>query len=132
MIIVAVGNFLKKDGSNADSNIDISSYNFTTTGQIQGGNGRFSGDMSIGQTSAPAAKTHIKNGSTDAEPIIELEQNDLDKPFAEFDGTEGSGTDIFDDGPVQPYTGVTARKLLHITVNGTTYSLIAYDPPPLV
>jgi len=50
------------------------------------------GLVGIGNT-APAAKTHITQESTTAAiPVLELDQDDVDQPFINFDGTTGADT----------------------------------------
>jgi hypothetical protein len=84
------------------------------------------GDFMVGGTS-PAATIHARqNSATGAKPCLELDQDDVDVEFVEFDGAEGA------DATSSISTRVGFGALggwLQITVNGTKQWIAFYDDP---
>ena len=66
-----------------------------------------------------------QNGSTSAIPVLELEQNDVDQPFVEFDGTSAA------DGSrsLSSNTGESGGCVgkIRVTINGVTRWLRVYE-----
>lgn len=79
-----------------------------------------------GPFTASASLLVNQASSSGAEPCLELDQDDADVEFIEFDGTEGADT----SSSISTLTTSGAvQKHIQITVNGTTYWLAALANP---
>lgn len=83
--------------------------------------------MRIAGNSAEAdAKLHTVVYTTEAIPCLELEQNDLDQPFIEFDGD--SGTDLSNPATTR-ISGAVPKRFVRVSQNGTTFWTPLYSNP---
>jgi len=76
----------------------------------------------------PQSRFEIKTGVTEGKVALTIDQNDSDQAFWNLEGTD-AGAGIFDTGSIVNYRPVGEQKLVHIKLNGTSYSLIAYSVP---
>jgi hypothetical protein len=82
--------------------------------------------LGVGTGAAASARIHSKVGSTDAIPCLELEQDDADKPFIEFDATEAASV----ANPISTWkSGGLIEKFAAVTANGSTLYLPLYSAP---
>lgn len=108
-----------EDGANIDLRVEGDTRPYLLF--VEAGLERVGVDQSV-----PAAKLHVTQSSTTgAIPVLELDQDDTDQPFIEFDGTtvaDGSASLSTD-------TGETAAKTfaIRVTVNGATGWVRAYS-----
>lgn len=86
---------------------------------------KYTGEFGVGTTS-PAATGHFRQASTSgAKPCLELEQDDVDEEFVEFDGTSASdGSRSLSSNTGE--SGACGGKV-RVTINGTTKWLRFYD-----
>jgi hypothetical protein len=83
--------------------------------------------IALGDLEVPNATVHILQGSTTgATAVLELDQDDTDEEFIEFDGnaTTGAATSISTST-----TSGSVQGHIQITVNGTKRWLAFYDDP---
>jgi hypothetical protein len=93
-----------------------------------GGNNRicFKGNNIGCHTVNPVAPLHVYQNSSGGEPVLELEQDDIDQPFVDYDGTVGANS----TNSISSFTtGNSVNGHIQIFVNGVKKWLRYYDNP---
>lgn len=96
-------------------------YSDTTTSYTSGG-----GKFAFGSTTAAAQVQITQPSTTAAIPCLELDQDDTDQPFIEFDGTSAADA----GSSLSSWTaGNTIQGFARVTINGTVRWIPFYDAP---
>jgi len=77
-------------------------------------------------TTFPAAKMHVTQDAGSNKPVIELDQDDDDEPFIEFDGTSEAGSS---KNITTWTTGASLSGYVRVSINGTDYWMPFYSAP---
>ena len=85
----------------------------------------YNSDIGI-NTTFPAAKAHITQVAGSNKPVIELDQDDDNEPFIEFDGTTEAGSS---KNITSWTTGAALQGYVRVSINGTDYWMPYYSAP---